>query len=105
MSPRRARRMEPFDRGGGRGSSRPVGRSVPGVDQVEEWPDGDWYVRGVTGAAVDRVYRCPGCDQEIRGVPHLVSWPAWPGGENERRHWHTACWRNRVRRGPGRTRY
>jgi len=59
----------------------------------------------VTGAD-GRVYRCPGCDQEIRaGLPHVVSWPNWPGGEEERRHWHTACWRARIRRNPGRTRY
>jgi hypothetical protein len=26
-----------------------------------------------------------------------------PGGLalDERRHWHTACWQNRLRRGPG----
>ncbi|MEU9831110.1 ATP/GTP-binding protein [Streptosporangium sp. NPDC048047] len=114
MSPRRSRRKDPFARDGrgGRGgsgrppSSRPVGTFVAGVDQVEEWPDGDWHVRRVTGAGTDKTYRCPGCDQEIRsGVPHLVSWPAWTGGEEERRHWHTACWRHRTRRGPGRTRY
>jgi hypothetical protein len=106
VSPRKARRAGPFDRGGNRGSSRPVGQFVPGVDQVEEWPDGDWHVRRVTGGGADKVYRCPGCDQEIRsGLPHLVSWPAWSGGEDERRHWHTACWRNRVKRGPGRSRY
>ncbi|MEV8637069.1 ATP/GTP-binding protein [Streptosporangium sp. NPDC051023] len=106
MSPRRARRADPFDRGGRAAPARPVGGSVPGVDQVEEWPDGDWHVRRVTGSGADKVYRCPGCDQEIRsGLPHLVSWPAWSGGEEERRHWHTVCWRNRVRRGPGRSRY
>ena len=27
------------------------------------------------------------------------------GGEDERRHWHTVCWRKRRDRGPGRTRY
>jgi hypothetical protein len=109
MSPRRARRAGPFDRVdrrrgvvSGRG---PVPGSVPGVDRVEEWPDGDWVVRQVTGAG-GRVYRCPGCDQEIRpGVPHVVSWPNWTGGEEERRHWHTPCWRKRRDRGPGRSRY
>jgi len=109
MSPRRARRVGPYDRVDrrrrvvpGRG---PIHGGVPGVDQVEEWPDGDWVVRRGTGAD-GRVYRCPGCDQEIRaGLPHVVSWPAWPGGEEERRHWHTACWRARIRRNPGRTRY
>jgi hypothetical protein len=79
---------------------------VAGVDRVEEGPDGEWVVRTVSGSAAGRAYRCPGCDQEIRPAePHVVSWPNWPGGEEERRHWHTACWRNRVNRGPGRTRY
>ncbi|GLX01231.1 ATP/GTP-binding protein [Microtetraspora sp. NBRC 16547] len=105
MSPRRARRLSPFDRANGRGTARPVG-SVPGVDRVETSSDGEWVVRNVSGSALAKSYRCPGCDQEIRvGVPHIVSWPNWPGGEDERRHWHTACWRNRVNRGPGRTRY
>ncbi|MGI5492001.1 ATP/GTP-binding protein [Microtetraspora malaysiensis] len=117
MSPRRARRSD----GSSRRSRRPGygGRGGDGADdeglgfagrfgigQVEEWPDGEWQVRRIVGGAADKVYRCPGCDQEIRtGLAHLVSWPNWTGGENERRHWHTACWRNRVKRGPGRTRY
>ncbi|GAA4595577.1 hypothetical protein GCM10023194_65460 [Planotetraspora phitsanulokensis] len=105
MSPRRARRRGPFERPDGRGAGRPV-ESVPGVDRVETAPDGDWVVRNVSGPALGKAYRCPGCEQEIRsGVPHIVSWPAWPGGEDERRHWHTACWRNRANRGPGRNRY
>ena len=98
MSPRRNGRNEgrPF---------RPVAAFI--VDQVEDWPDGEWHVRRVTGAASGgKTYRCPGCDQEIRaGLPHLVTWPNWQGGEDERRHWHTACWSNRLKRGPGRSRY
>ncbi|MCT9929093.1 ATP/GTP-binding protein [Planotetraspora sp. A-T 1434] len=106
MSPRRARRLGPYDRTDGRGAVRPVVGSVAGVDRVESSADGDWVVRNVSGAALAKTYRCPGCDHEIRpGLPHIVSWPAWPGGEEERRHWHTACWRNRVNRGPGRSRY
>jgi hypothetical protein len=78
----------------------------------ESGPDGDWLVRGITGAAAGKPYRCPGCDQEIRpGVPHVVAWPddgsdgvavlGDPGaGLTDRRHWHTACWRARGRRGP-----
>jgi hypothetical protein len=76
------------------------------MERVEEWPDGEWKVRRVSGASSDKVYRCPGCDHEIHpGVPHVVSWPNWTGGEGERRHWHTACWRKRDDRGPGRSRY
>jgi hypothetical protein len=96
MSPRRARRRE---------SSRPFGFPT-GLDKVEEWPDGEWKVRMLTGSSSLKNYRCPGCDQEIRsGQPHLVAWPNWPGGDEERRHWHQACWRKRLDRGPGRSRY
>lgn len=96
MSPRRARRRD---------DSRPVG-SLGGMDRVEEWPDGEWKVRTLAGGPSAKSYRCPGCDQEIHGGrPHLVSWPNWTGGDQERRHWHTACWRKRLDRGPGRSRY
>ncbi|MBB5079913.1 ATP/GTP-binding protein [Nonomuraea sp. NPDC050547] len=96
MSPRRARRKE---------STRP--NAFPSTtDRVEEWPDGEWKVRMLSGAGAAKDYRCPGCDQEIKaGQPHLVSWPNWTGGDEERRHWHTACWRKRLDRGPGRSRY
>ncbi|MEU7001314.1 ATP/GTP-binding protein [Nonomuraea sp. NPDC046570] len=96
MSPRRARRKE---------STRPI--AFPSsTDRVETWPDGEWKVRMLNGASSDKGYRCPGCDQEIRpGQPHIVSWPHWNGGDQERRHWHTACWRKRLDRGPGRSRY
>ena len=76
--------------------------------------DDEWVVRQVTGSAATRAYRCPGCDQEIRpATPHVVAWPAsfreteddsdddtMDAGLAERRHWHTACWRARGRRGP-----
>jgi hypothetical protein len=76
---------------------------VPGPERVETWPDGDWVVRAVPGAGTAKAYRCPGCDQEITpGTPHVVAWPA-DGinvGLEERRHWHRACWTNRLRRRP-----
>ena len=77
-------------------------RARRGVDGVQEWSDGAWRVRGVPGGAAVKPYRCPGCLQEIRpGVPHVVAWPAdGRGGETERRHWHSGCWRARDRRGP-----
>lgn len=93
MSPRRIRR----DRSGPPGP-------VPGPERVESWPDGDWVVRRVPGAASAKAYRCPGCDQEIApGIPHVVAWPAGGTGVGaaERRHWHTACWPHRLRRTPG----
>ena len=94
-----------------RKSRRPKSGNPPaplGPERIEDWPDGDWVVRPVPGAAAGKAYRCPGCDQEIApGTPHVVAWPAdgarMPGGmaRDERRHWHTACWQNRLRRGPG----
>jgi hypothetical protein len=72
--------------------------------------DDEWVVRQVTGSASTRAYRCPGCDQQIRpATPHVVAWPASfreddgtddDAGLADRRHWHTACWRARGRRGP-----
>jgi hypothetical protein len=51
-------------------------------------------VRAVSG---DKVYRCPGCDHEIRrGVAHLVVVPVTD--PSQRRHWHTSCWRQEIRR-------
>lgn len=71
--------------------------------RTETAPDGDWLVRSVPGAASDRFYRCPGCDQEIPArTPHVVAWPAGEyGSVDDRRHWHAACWSSRRHRGPG----
>lgn len=66
----------------------------------EQRSDGRWIVRTVAGSAAAKSYRCPGCDLTITpGTPHLVVWPAEPGvGRrstiDERRHWHTGCWRS-----------
>ncbi len=73
-------------------------------ESVEHAADGDWVVRRVTGAASTKPYRCPGCQQTIApATPHTVAWPVdgstlHGGGIDERRHWHTACWRARDRR-------
>ncbi len=63
----------------------------------------EWAV-GVEGVAVRAVsgekgksYRCPGCQQEIRpGMPHLVV--IADGDPEARRHWHTSCWWQELRR-------
>jgi len=101
----------PRGRGGGRAGARLGGHPLPPRrDVVEEAADGDWVVRSLTGAASTKPYRCPGCDQEIRpATPHVVSWPAYPrdsdldawdteSAADQRRHWHTVCWRERNRR-------
>jgi hypothetical protein len=88
-----------------------------GVEGVQQYQDGEWMVRSILGGAANKTYRCPGCVQEIRpGVAHVVAWPVdgrgdatespgrlrrtAPEGIDERRHWHTGCWRARDRRGP-----
>ena len=61
----------------------PPWAEVPGFD-----------VRQVQG---DKPYRCPGCDHVIRpGLGHLVVVPN--SDPDERRHWHTECWRRELRR-------
>jgi hypothetical protein len=68
-------------------SAPPVWAVVPGFD--------------VRRLAVDKPYRCPGCDHEIRpGVWHLVVVPQEE--PDDRRHWHTECWRRELRRTRGR---
>lgn len=108
MSPRRNRPARP---GRMAGRSRRAGprtrwwdglRLGRGVDAVEEWRGERWRVRPLPGTGGQKIYRCPGCDHEIRpSVPHVVVWPA-EEGLGERRHWHTGCWRARDRRGPTR---
>ncbi len=78
--------------------ARPLGSGHASADVKS---DGRWIVRSVAGAATGKPYRCPGCAQVIAvGTPHVVSWPAEPplhadSGLEERRHWHTSCWRRR----------
>lgn len=89
MSPRKHKRREE------------QARPDPGptrLDQIE----GEFRVRHLTGESSTKMYRCPGCDHEIRpGMPHVVVWPLEDyGDESDRRHWHTSCWNARGRRGP-----
>jgi hypothetical protein len=109
VSPRKARRLPDEVRRrprGGTGRADPAaGREQAppavrlGPPQTQSWPDGDWVVRQVPGAAATKAYRCPGCDQEILpGVGHVVVWPDQAPGAAERRHWHNSCWQRRPRR-------
>ncbi|MGZ4120950.1 MAG: ATP/GTP-binding protein [Actinomycetota bacterium] len=60
-------------------------------DIVTSAPEG-WQARAISPARAQKLYRCPGCNQEIRpGTAHIV---AWREDDMEgRRHWHTPCWR------------
>ncbi|MEY8015225.1 hypothetical protein [Mycobacterium servetii] len=74
--------------------------------RVETGPDGHEYeVRPVAAARAVKIYRCPGCDHEIRsGTAHVVVWPTdtHDAGIGDRRHWHTGCWAARATRRPTR---
>ncbi|MGV0794476.1 hypothetical protein [Mycolicibacterium sp. XJ1819] len=80
--------------------------ALPAPRRIEPGPDGyEYEVRAIAAARAVKIYRCPGCDHEIRlGTAHLVVWRA-DGGEHavdDRRHWHTPCWAHRQTRGPTR---
>ncbi|HEX5614806.1 MAG TPA: hypothetical protein VFZ83_06585 [Acidimicrobiia bacterium] len=54
-------------------------------------------VRHVQPYEATKTYRCPGCDHEIAiGEGHEVVVPL--DDPDDRRHWHSACWRNELRR-------
>ncbi|MES8117747.1 hypothetical protein U6T20_04590 [Cutibacterium acnes] len=63
--------------------------------------DGQHVVRTVPAGRALKVYTCPGCLHPIQpGTPHVVAWPHEPSmfsrsPVEERRHWHTGCWRSR----------
>ena len=66
---------------------------------ANEWEEDGFTVRALTGASSTKMYRCPGCDHEIRmATPHIVAWPT--EDPETRRHWHTPCWNSRGKRGP-----
>ena len=74
--------------------------------RIEPGPDGhDYEVVAIPGARAVKIYRCPGCDHEIRsGVPHVAVWRTHDNDGADRRHWHTQCWAKRAHRGPTRRR-
>jgi hypothetical protein len=75
------------------GTPEPLERPL---NVAPEWASLDGFIVRVSGEG-GKTYRCPGCQQEIRpGTPHLVVVPE--GRMEDRRHWHTPCWRREVRR-------
>ncbi|WP_412458280.1 hypothetical protein [Mycolicibacterium fortuitum] len=77
---------------------------LPSSRRIETGPDSyDYEVRTVAASRAVKVYRCPGCDHEIRvATAHVVVLPIDVGDVDDRRHWHTACWANRANRSPTR---
>ncbi|MCM3555010.1 hypothetical protein M3697_07820 [Janibacter melonis] len=68
-----------------------------GGPQRVTWLGRAWLVRPLSGHSSTRTYRCPECHHEIApGTPHVVVWPDDAlGSVDDRRHWHTVCWRAR----------
>lgn len=65
-----------------------------------ETADGTWSVQKVRGNDSGRMYVCPGCHQELpASLDHVVAWrvgePWGADGVENRRHWHTGCFRRR----------
>lgn len=86
----------------GRRRSKHLGDPRPllgGYARAETKGSRRWIVRDMAASQAVKAYVCPGCGARIGpGTAHLVVWPAEPdvGGDravDERRHWHTACWR------------
>jgi len=74
-----------------------------GSRKVESGPGGEWVTQQIAGAESGKTYRCPGCDQIIASsIAHIVAWEYFGGNLDEgvetRRHWHKACWANRMNR-------
>jgi hypothetical protein len=68
-------------------------------DEIEEYGDGIYVVRKITGSTSNKPYRCPGCDQIIpMATPHTVAWLEHDA--ETRRHWHSICWSKRNKRAP-----
>ncbi|MET0894461.1 MAG: hypothetical protein ABWY80_01275 [Acidimicrobiia bacterium] len=70
------------------------------ADNFDEYGDhvDELEIRHVHPYQAVKVYRCPGCDHEIpKGLGHEVVVPL--ASPQDRRHWHTACWRRAERHG------
>jgi hypothetical protein len=73
--------------GEGQSSGWRFGGLPPALESVVD----GWHLRVVQPYRAVKVYRCPGCHQEIfPRTLHLVVWPE--GSPEQRRHWHRACW-------------
>lgn len=74
-----------------------------GGTRLESGPGGyEYTVRQVRN---NKSYTCPGCGQSIPpNTPHVVAWThehlfGSQVGLEERRHWHSTCWKSASRRG------
>lgn len=76
---------------------RPPERARSVDERIETRGSTQWHVRALNGS--DKQYRCPGCHQPVHpGTGHVLVWPVLKAllsaeAIDERRHWHTACWK------------
>lgn len=77
-----------------------VDRLMQGAARVEPRDGAEWHVQPVRATSALKEYTCPGCGGRVApGVAHLVVWRAdsifGDRAIEDRRHWHTGCWRAR----------
>ena len=75
-----------------------VERLMHGVSRVERRASGEWHVQPMSGGSAVKDYSCPGCGGTVaQGTAHVVVWRAdsifGERAVEDRRHWHTGCWR------------
>jgi len=78
-----------------------VDRLMHGAARTEHRAGAEWHVQPISPRNAAKEYVCPGCGGTVSaGVAHVVVWRADSifGDERaleDRRHWHTGCWRAR----------
>jgi len=77
-----------------------VDRLMLGAARVEQRAGAEWHVQPISARAATKDYVCPGCGGTVPpGIAHVVVWRAdsifGDRAVEDRRHWHTGCWRAR----------
>lgn len=78
-----------------------ISRLLDPKAQVVEAADGSWFVQHIAAVNALKTYTCPECHRPIRpGLAHLVIWRedhlfGQQRAIEERRHWHSNCWKGR----------
>ncbi|XKE63304.1 hypothetical protein LG314_07825 [Agrococcus terreus] len=75
-----------------------VERLMQGTLRTEQRAGASWHVQPLAARSAVKAYACPGCGGTIpEGMPHVVVWRAdsifGERAVEDRRHWHTGCWR------------
>ncbi|WP_347757006.1 hypothetical protein [Agrococcus sp. ProA11] len=75
-----------------------VDRLMHGAARTERRSSGEWHVQPMAATSAVKDYVCPGCGGTVtQGTAHLVVWRAdsifAERAIEDRRHWHTGCWR------------